>query len=151
MSISQEDVLNAVAEMSVLEVVELIKAAEVQNGVSAVAVAEALTAAQPDEPGTTEEVAPGLTVSEGSDLNLIPASEVNPEDVATLTIEYREGQPVLVASGGSHIPAEVRMVNAGAPYSMYTGISLAPLRDARNDDDTPLLLSVDTSATDGTQ
>ena len=37
MSISQEDILNAVAEMSVLQVVELIKAFEEKFGVSAAA------------------------------------------------------------------------------------------------------------------
>ena len=44
MSISQEDILNAVAEMSVLQVVELIKAFEEKFGVSAAASPAAVAA-----------------------------------------------------------------------------------------------------------
>ena len=47
MSISQDDILNAVAEMSVLQVVELIKAFEEKFGVSAAAMASAGPAAGP--------------------------------------------------------------------------------------------------------
>ena len=47
MSISQDDILNAVAEMSVLQVVELIKAFEEKFGVSAAAVAAGPAAAGP--------------------------------------------------------------------------------------------------------
>ncbi|QTI42304.1 hypothetical protein [Streptomyces nojiriensis] len=33
------------------------------------------------------------------------ASEVRPEEVAALSPEYRDGLPVLVAGGGSYVPA----------------------------------------------
>ncbi|MFD7630514.1 hypothetical protein ACFV7Q_31600 [Streptomyces sp. NPDC059851] len=47
---------------------------------------------------------------------LIPADQVKPEDIGTLSIEYRDGQPVIVVSGGSVIPARLTVVNAsGSP------------------------------------
>ncbi|MFD7838252.1 hypothetical protein [Streptomyces sp. NPDC059761] len=54
---------------------------------------------------------------------LIPAAEVKPEDIATLSIEYRDGQPVIVATGGTVIPAGLAVVDgsgkgAAARYSM---------------------------------
>ncbi len=44
MSLSQEDILNAIAEMSVMDVVELVKAMEEKFGVSAAAAAVAVAA-----------------------------------------------------------------------------------------------------------
>ena len=55
MSISQEDILNAVGEMSVLQVVELIKAFEEKFGVTAAA-ASAGPAAAAEDPSTVPEV-----------------------------------------------------------------------------------------------
>lgn len=53
---------------------------------------------------------------------LIPASQVKPEDIGTLAIEYRDGQPVIVISGGTVIPAGLTAVdaseNAVATYSV---------------------------------
>ncbi|MGW2583098.1 hypothetical protein ACWCYZ_17475 [Streptomyces virginiae] len=43
---------------------------------------------------------------------LIAADQVKPEDIGTLSIEYRDGQPVIVVSGGSHVPAQVPVVDA---------------------------------------
>lgn len=57
MALSKEDVLNAIAEMSVMQVVELVKAMEEKFGVSAaaaVAVAAAPTAAAPAAEEKTE-------------------------------------------------------------------------------------------------
>ncbi|MFF2544004.1 hypothetical protein ACFVUY_15715 [Kitasatospora sp. NPDC058063] len=49
----------------------------------------------------------------------IPASEVKPEDIATLSIEYRDGQPVVVASGGKYVPSELPVVSSsGAVYAV---------------------------------
>ncbi|MFK0201811.1 hypothetical protein [Streptomyces lavendulae] len=39
------------------------------------------------------------------------ASEVEPEDVATLTLEYRDGQPVIIAGDGKVVPARLPIVN----------------------------------------
>ncbi len=58
MSISKEDILNAVAEMSVMDVVELVEAMEEKFGVSAaaaVAAAPVPGAAGPDAGGTEEK------------------------------------------------------------------------------------------------
>ncbi|MER5257869.1 hypothetical protein [Streptomyces sp. NPDC002855] len=41
---------------------------------------------------------------------VIPADQVKPEDIAKLAIEYREGQPVIVASGGKVIPTTLNVV-----------------------------------------
>ncbi|MFE6498117.1 hypothetical protein [Streptomyces sp. NPDC057748] len=42
---------------------------------------------------------------------LVPVSEVNPEDVGTLALEYRDGQPVITVSGGKFIPAGLKVVS----------------------------------------
>ena len=56
MSVSKEDILNAVAEMSVMDVVELVEAMEEKFGVSAAAaVAAAPVAAGPDAGGAEEK------------------------------------------------------------------------------------------------
>ncbi|MFB6561692.1 hypothetical protein ACFCYH_22890 [Streptomyces sp. NPDC056400] len=49
---------------------------------------------------------------------LVPASEVKPEDAATLSIEYRDGRPVVVVSDGKYVPSELPVVNgSGAVYA----------------------------------
>ncbi|WP_371516787.1 hypothetical protein [Kitasatospora sp. NBC_01300] len=59
-------------------------------------------------PGTTEPV-------------LVPADQVKPEDIGTLSIEYRDGQPVVVVSGGTAIPAGLTVVDgAGNALAAYT-------------------------------
>ena len=58
MSVSKEDILNAVAEMSVMDVVELVEAMEEKFGVSAaaaVAAAPVAGAAGPDAGGAEEK------------------------------------------------------------------------------------------------
>ncbi|MFE7932104.1 hypothetical protein ACFU6S_25940 [Streptomyces sp. NPDC057456] len=42
----------------------------------------------------------------------IPADQVKPEDIATLSIEYRDGQPVVVVSSGKYVPSELPIVNS---------------------------------------
>ncbi|MER5809050.1 hypothetical protein ABT143_12770 [Streptomyces sp. NPDC002033] len=42
---------------------------------------------------------------------LIPADQVKPEDIATLSIEYRGGRPVIVANGGKYVPARIAVVD----------------------------------------
>ncbi|MEV8325088.1 hypothetical protein [Kitasatospora sp. NPDC056731] len=60
---------------------------------------------------TPETVAP-------KEPTLIPASEVKPEDAATLSIEYRDGRPVIVVSDGKYVPSELPIVNSsGAVYT----------------------------------
>ncbi|MFD4947846.1 multicopper oxidase domain-containing protein [Streptomyces sp. NPDC058409] len=41
----------------------------------------------------------------------MPADQVKPEDIATLSIEYRNGQPVIVASDGKYVPAALKVVD----------------------------------------
>ncbi|MFF4408128.1 hypothetical protein [Streptomyces sp. NPDC001404] len=55
----------------------------------------------------------------------VPADQVKPEDVGTLSIEYRDGQPVIVVSGGKYIPADIPMVNS-TDSAWFTPISYVP-------------------------
>ena len=54
MALSNEDILNAIADMSVMDVVELVSAMEEKFGVSAAAVAAAPAAAAGDADGEAE-------------------------------------------------------------------------------------------------
>ncbi|WHM36992.1 Hsp70 family protein [Streptomyces sp. BPTC-684] len=62
---------------------------------------------------------------------IMPVTEVNPEDIGTLAIEYRDDQPVVVVSGGKYIPASLTVVdNSGEPRAMFTArvkYNIAPL------------------------
>ncbi|MFD8749749.1 hypothetical protein ACFV0O_01990 [Kitasatospora sp. NPDC059577] len=63
----------------------------------------------------------GLTPTPGAtaptEPALIPADQVKPEDIATLSIEYRDGRPVLVMGDGKYIPAELPVVSSSGPES----------------------------------
>ncbi|MFD7410438.1 hypothetical protein ACFVZ3_39990 [Kitasatospora purpeofusca] len=49
---------------------------------------------------------------------LVPASEVKPEDAATLSIEYRDGVAVIVVGEGKYVPSELPVVNgSGGVYA----------------------------------
>ncbi|MFD8980483.1 hypothetical protein [Streptomyces sp. NPDC059564] len=61
----------------------------------------------------------------------IPADQVKPEDIGTLSIEYRDGQPVIVVSGGTAIPAELTVLDA-ADHAV-AAYSAGPVRSARKD------------------
>ncbi|MCP2311066.1 hypothetical protein [Kitasatospora paracochleata] len=59
---------------------------------------------------------------------LIPADKVAPEDIGTLSIEYRDGGPVIVVSGGSVIPAALAVVDAsGNPAARFQPLELDDL------------------------
>lgn len=55
MALSKEDILNAIAEMSVMDVVELVEAMEEKFGVSAAAAVAAAPAAAADAPAAAEQ------------------------------------------------------------------------------------------------
>ncbi|GHD80165.1 hypothetical protein ACFQL8_37390 [Streptomyces goshikiensis] len=56
-----------------------------------------------------------------------PASEVKPEDIAALSLEYRDGVPVLVAASGARIPAHIEVVDGeGNPAAAYTAGTTTP-------------------------
>ncbi|MGW3073553.1 hypothetical protein [Kitasatospora sp. NPDC001132] len=62
--------------------------------------------------------APVQVKPETTESALIPADQVKPEDVGALSIEYRDGQPVIVVSGGKYIPAELPIVDSsGVAYA----------------------------------
>ncbi|MFD8867067.1 hypothetical protein ACFV1F_22375 [Streptomyces sp. NPDC059590] len=58
----------------------------------------------------------GLTPTAGGTASdepqFLSTSEVNPEDIGTLSIEYRDGAPVILVSGGPVIPASLPVVDA---------------------------------------
>ncbi|MFF4104367.1 hypothetical protein [Streptomyces sp. NPDC001903] len=62
-----------------------------------------------------------IDTSRAADSALTPADRVKPQDIGTLSIEYRDGQPVIVASGGKAIPARLTVVDgAGNSVAAYT-------------------------------
>ncbi|MQT04831.1 hypothetical protein [Streptomyces jumonjinensis] len=66
---------------------------------------------------------------------LVPVSEVDPEDVATLALEYRDGRPVIVASGGKFIPAGLKVVTGDGE----TGVAY---RSSHTDQDKAVLTAL---------
>ncbi|MFD7497972.1 hypothetical protein ACFV8T_37460 [Streptomyces sp. NPDC059832] len=52
---------------------------------------------------------------------LIPADQVNPDDIGALSLRYIDGQPQLVVSGGTVIQAGLTVVDgSGNPVGAYT-------------------------------
>ncbi|MFC9932269.1 hypothetical protein [Streptomyces sp. NPDC127190] len=71
--------------------------------------------------------APFQGTPETTEPTLIPADQVKPEEIGTLSIEYRDGQPAIVVSGGKYIPAGVRIVNSsGRTVAFYGPVGTAP-------------------------
>ncbi|MFC0847114.1 hypothetical protein ACFH04_25865 [Streptomyces noboritoensis] len=65
--------------------------------------------------------APVTLTPEATQPTLTPADQVKPEDIGTLSIEYRDGQPVIVVSGGTYFPADLAVVDpAGNALAAYT-------------------------------
>ncbi|MFE4336041.1 hypothetical protein ACFRQM_43805 [Streptomyces sp. NPDC056831] len=61
---------------------------------------------------------------------LVPAPDVKPEDVATLTLTYVDGRPVITPNGGPALPAILTIVDeSGQLVAAYTA---APLTTARS-------------------
>jgi large subunit ribosomal protein L7/L12 len=63
MAIAKEDILDAISNMTVMEVVELVKAMEEKFGVSAAAVASVAAPATGDDSGSAKEVQTEFTVN----------------------------------------------------------------------------------------
>ncbi|GLX41810.1 hypothetical protein Sros01_78820 [Streptomyces roseochromogenus] len=71
----------------------------------------------------------GITPTpEGAAPVLIPADQVKPEDIATPWIEYRDGQPVIVATGGRFIPQGIRLADSDLDFTAALA-GLDPLTD----------------------
>ncbi|GAA2799050.1 hypothetical protein GCM10010441_25100 [Kitasatospora paracochleata] len=60
------------------------------------------------------EIPSTVVTPEIADATLLPADQVKPEDIGTLSIEYRDGQPVIVVSGGTAIPAGLTVVDGSS-------------------------------------
>ncbi|MFE7524612.1 hypothetical protein ACFU7Y_02700 [Kitasatospora sp. NPDC057542] len=46
----------------------------------------------------------------------VPASEVKPEDVGTLTLEYKDGQPVLTVRRGPFVPSSIPVLDESGTH-----------------------------------
>ncbi|MEV8409098.1 hypothetical protein AB0R12_25910 [Streptomyces niveus] len=69
----------------------------------------------------------------------IPANQAKPGDIGTLSIEYREGQPVVVVSGGRYIPQNLPVLNEERnPVAVYAAGSI-PQSQARSTSDHALI------------
>ncbi|MFD3329592.1 hypothetical protein [Streptomyces sp. NPDC058701] len=50
----------------------------------------------------------------------IPVDQAKPEDIGTLSIEYRDGRPVIVVNGGKYVPAGLTVIDgAGNTVKTY--------------------------------
>ncbi|MFD3579859.1 hypothetical protein [Streptomyces sp. NPDC058644] len=69
----------------------------------------------------------------------IPADQVKPEDIGTLSIAYRDGQPVVVVSGGKYIPQNLPVLNEERnPVAVYTARPISQPQ-VRSTGDHPLI------------
>ncbi|MGW2583099.1 hypothetical protein ACWCYZ_17480 [Streptomyces virginiae] len=69
----------------------------------------------------------GSEAQEVTDLGLIPATEVKPEGIGVLSLRYVDGQPQLVVSGGTSIPAGLTVVDgSGSAVAVYAAGAVAP-------------------------
>lgn len=118
MAISKEDILNAIAEMSVMDVVELVSLMEEKFGVSAAAVAAAPAAAAATE--AVEEQTEFTVVMKGFGANKVAVIKVV-RGLTSLGLkeakEMVESVPANVKEGVSKAEAEdimKQLVDAGA-------------------------------------
>ncbi|MFI6982646.1 hypothetical protein ACIBSV_29140 [Embleya sp. NPDC050154] len=69
----------------------------------------------------------GLTPTpEGAALTPIPADQVKPEDIGILSIEYQNGEPVVIVSGGKVVPTRLAVAGANGRFATY---NIGPLPD----------------------
>ncbi|MFD4926177.1 hypothetical protein ACFWNE_33375 [Streptomyces goshikiensis] len=87
------------------------------------------TAVRSTSPETTEPV-------------LIPADQVKPEDIGTLSLHHVDGVPVLVVSGGKAIPAGLTVVDgSGQPVATYAASPTIQSRTGKAIEDVVLILT----------
>ncbi|MFJ6798904.1 hypothetical protein [Streptomyces sp. NPDC091268] len=85
-----------------------------------------------------------------SDVRLIPASEVKPEDLGMLSLRYVDGTPVLVVSSGTALPAGLTVLDAsGNAVAVYAARPSLEARSSFNSDLTGGLNLDSTSAVGG--
>ncbi|GHD80108.1 hypothetical protein ACFQL8_36070 [Streptomyces goshikiensis] len=88
-----------------------------------------------ETPPNSKRPAPIQLTPETPQPALIPADQVKPEDIGTLSIEYRDGQPVIVVSGGTVIPAGLKVVgSSGTAVASYTAGAKALFTDFYGED-----------------
>ncbi|MFF2960486.1 hypothetical protein ACFVT1_16580 [Streptomyces sp. NPDC057963] len=64
---------------------------------------------------------------------LIPSTEVRPEDIGKLSIEYRDEQPVIVVSGGKYIPAHIPAIDKSGTAKFAQGQPASSLAEWKPD------------------
>ncbi|MFB6878859.1 hypothetical protein [Streptomyces sp. NPDC056323] len=70
--------------------------------------------------------APARITPETTEPAPIPADQVKPEDIGKMAIEYRDGQPVIVVSGGKYIPETLTAVAASGSEAATYAVSTKP-------------------------
>ncbi|TGG90160.1 50S ribosomal protein L7/L12 [Natronospirillum operosum] len=124
MALSKDDILNAIAEMSVMEVVELVEAMEEKFGVSAQAAVAAAPAAAGGDAGAAEEQTEFdvvLTSAGEKKVNVIKAvREITGQGLKEAKAMV-DGAPATVKEGASKEEAEqlkAKLEEAGASVEL---------------------------------
>ncbi|MGW2819018.1 hypothetical protein [Streptomyces sp. NPDC001415] len=74
-----------------------------------------------------------------TELRLIPADQVNPEDIGTLSLRYVDRKPQLVVSGGEFIPATLTLSYLGSESTAASLFEAGAELSARSAEDLLLL------------
>lgn len=74
----------------------------------------------------------GLSSAQGdkvpAESAIVPSDQLKPEEIATLSLEQRDGQPLIIVSGGPYLPAAIKVVDAsGEPVAAYRMWSAYPV------------------------
>ncbi|MCH8553273.1 MAG: 50S ribosomal protein L7/L12 [Natronospirillum sp.] len=124
MALSKDDILNAIAEMSVMEVVELVEAMEEKFGVSAQAAVAAAPAAGAGDAGAAEEQTEFdvvLTAAGDKKVNVIKAvREITGQGLKEAKAMV-DGAPATVKEGASKEEADqlkAKLEEAGASVEL---------------------------------
>ena len=108
MALSKEDILNAIAEMSVMEVVELVEAMEEKFGVSAAAAVAAAPAAAGDAPAAEAQTEFDVLITSAGDKKVNAIKAVR--EITGLGLKESkalvEGAPKAIKEGVSKEEAE---------------------------------------------
>lgn len=108
MAVAKEDVLNVIAEMTVMEIVELVKAMEDKFGVSAAAMAPAAPAAPAAQEAAAQktEFNVVMTATGANKINVIKAVRVITNLGLKEAKDLVEGAPAVVKEGVDKAKAE---------------------------------------------
>ena len=129
MALSKEEILDAIASMSVLEVSELIKMMEEKFGVSAAAAAVAVAAAAPDDDQQNDDPA---AVAAPAGAGAAPAEEKSEFDVVLKEIGANKVQVIKAVRELTGLGLkEAKDLVDGAPKTVKEGLAKAEAEEAQ--------------------